>query len=113
MTTWLHEEDGIINPDTLLHRIVYKAIPDSIETLSNHQKTSLEGDPDSTNVTKLSPSTPRSSMTDNNLKFVIGRLVGHKLTPRETLLAVRYYGYNPTDDTFKLQDTIQSYFKTT
>lgn len=70
-----------------------------MSTLYSKQNTSLEDNFKSLNDTKTSLNTPQTFMKDGKLEYVIDRLVAHEKTPKQTLYQVRWYGYDPADDT--------------
>lgn len=57
-----------------------ESIIDSNKTTCRNGKTVLEGDRGSLNNTKHSPTALQISMEDNNLNYVLERILGHKKT---------------------------------
>lgn len=106
------KELGLSVPTQNFTNTSNEGILNSIETLYENRKSSLEDNYDYLNRAALFRNTPHTFMKNENFDYVIDGLVKHRKTPKETLYQVRWYRYDPPDDTLKPDANIPTHFIT-
>lgn len=87
-----------------------KDVPDSKETLQANQKTLSYTNYASVSETTPSSTTLQTSKEHDNSEHVIGKIIEHKRTPKDTLYQIHWYGLEANDNAHKQESNIPVHF---